>query len=226
MSHDPYADVVEHLFPRAELEAVVRLTGGVSADVHRLDVKLDDGRTTSVVLRAHGASHSGHSAELEYQLLQTLRGGGVPVPEPMLVDESGGLIAAPYLVMAFVEGSSAVPAAQEGQYVDVMAAALSKIHAFPTADLPTLPVRNDPLPEMFDYLPDGPEWEDLRAHLRTLADTAYVGVAEAVARRLLARESALAERRYRGHSGLGGCRAWGSALGCRLFAAGAALQIR
>ncbi|MGI9333620.1 MAG: phosphotransferase family protein [Gammaproteobacteria bacterium] len=175
MNHGPYAGIVTRLFPGAELEAMVRLTGGVSADVHRLDLNLVDGRTTSLVLRAHGASHSGHSTELEYQLLQALYRGGVPVPEPLLVDVSGSLLADPFLVMAFVEGTSAVPAAQECQYIDAMADVLAKIHALPTADLPTLPARNDPLPEVFDYLPDGHEWDDLRAHLRSLADTAYVG---------------------------------------------------
>ena len=174
MSHDPYASIVTRLFPRAELKARVRLTGGVSADVHRLDLNLVDGRTTSLVLRAHGASHSGHSAELEYQLLQALYRRGVLVPEPLLVDVSGNLLVDPFLVMAFVEGTSTVPAAQEGQYIDVMADVLAKIHALPTVDLPTLPARNNPLPEVFDYLPEGTEWEALRAHLHSLIDTAYV----------------------------------------------------
>jgi aminoglycoside phosphotransferase (APT) family kinase protein len=134
---------------------------------------LVDGGTTSLVLRAHGASHSGHSAELEYQLLQALHRSGVPVPEPLLVDVSGSLLANPFIVMAFIEGTSTVPAGQEGQYIDVMADVLTKIHGLPTVDLPTLPARNDPIPEVFDYLPEGPEWEELRAHLRSLADTAY-----------------------------------------------------
>lgn len=174
MSHDAYAGVVTRLFPSAELKAKVRLTGGVSADVHRLDLNLVDGRTTSLILRAHGASHSGHSAKLEYQLLQALHREGVPVPEPLLVDVSGSLLPDPFLVLAFVEGTSAIPAAKKGQYIDVMADVLAKIHGLPTADLPTLPARIDPLPEVFDYLPEGPEWEDLRTHLRSLADTAYV----------------------------------------------------
>jgi len=174
MSHDACAAVVTRLLPGARLDAITRLTGGVSADVIRLDVNLADGNAKSMVLRAHGASHSGHSAELEYQLLRALHRAGVPVPEPLLVDGSGSLLADPYLVMAFVEGSSEVPAARHEQYVDVMADMLAKIHALPMADLPTLPVRNDPLPEVLDYLPEGAEWAELRALLRSLADTAYV----------------------------------------------------
>jgi len=152
---------------------MARLAGGVSADVYRLDVVLANGGTASLVLRVHGASHSGHSAEIEYLLLQALYRRGVPVPEPLLVDASGYLLADPFLVMSFVDGTSSVPVAREGRYIDVMAAVLAQIHALPTAGLPALPTRSDPLPEVLDYLPDGAEWEELRAHLRSLTDTAY-----------------------------------------------------
>ncbi len=46
MSRDPYAEVASHVFPGSKIEAMVRLTGGVSVDVHRLDLKFVDGRTT------------------------------------------------------------------------------------------------------------------------------------------------------------------------------------
>jgi aminoglycoside phosphotransferase (APT) family kinase protein len=174
MSHEPYAGIVCTLFPGAELRAMVQLAGGVSADVHRLDLTLTDGSTTRVVLRAHGGSHSGHSAALEYQLLEALHRGGVPVPKPLFVDVSGNLLAVPFLIMAFVDGTSAVPAAEEGHYIDTMADVLTQIHALPTANLPTLPLRNDPLPDVLDYLPEGPEWGNLRAYLRSLTDTAYL----------------------------------------------------
>ena len=96
------------------------------------------------------------------------------MPEPLFVDASGSLLADPFVVTAFVEGTSTIPAAQQSKYIDVMADALTKIHAMPTSGLPTLPARTDPLPEVFDYLPESPEWDELRAHLRTLADTAHV----------------------------------------------------
>ncbi|MEJ2089220.1 MAG: phosphotransferase, partial [Gammaproteobacteria bacterium] len=175
MSQGPYSDIVARLFPGAELEAVEPLTGGVSADVSRLDVRLADGDTTRLVLRAHGASHSGHSAELEYRLLEALHRSGVPVAEPLLLDASGRLLADPFLVMKFVEGTTAIPAGQEGRYIDLMAEVLAQIHALPTRDLPALPARVDPRPDVFDYLPEGREWAALRAYLRALADTTYTG---------------------------------------------------
>jgi len=173
MNHEPYASIVTRLYPGAKLKAMDRLTGGVSADVHRLDLSLPDGGNISLVLRAHGASHSGHSAELEHQLLQALHRSGVPVPEPLLVDVSGSLLAVPFLVMAFVEGTSVVPSGKESQNIDLMADALANIHSMPATSLPTLPLRNDPLPDVLEYLPEGPAWQDLRAHLATQVDTAY-----------------------------------------------------
>ena len=173
MSNPRYADVVSHLYPGAVLESAHRLIGGVSADVHRLNLTLVDGHETSVVLRAHGATHSGHDAELEYRLLRALFRNGVPVPEPLLVDTSGAVLPDPFLILEFVEGTSAIPAAEEQQYIDVMASTLADIHASPTAELPGLPARVDPLPEVFDFLPEGEEWSELRACLATLTDTTY-----------------------------------------------------
>lgn len=125
MSNDHYAGIVTRLVPSAELKAAARLAGGVSADVHRLDLNLVDGRSTCLVLRAHGASHFGHPAELEYQLLQALAPDGMSVPVPLFVDVSGNLLADPFLVMSFVKGTSEIPIAQESQYVDTMADVLA-----------------------------------------------------------------------------------------------------
>ncbi len=176
MSYDVYTRIVADLFPRSKVERVVRLMGGVSADVHRLDLKLFDGSTTSLVLRSHGASHSGHSAELEYQLLRALHKSSISVPEPLLVDVSGSLLVDPFLVIEFIEGTSNIPVAQNGQCIDLMADTLAAIHALPTSDLPTLPMRNDPLPEVLHYLPKGNEWENLLAHLQSLSETEYLGL--------------------------------------------------
>lgn len=173
MSHTAYANIVTRLYPTAKVTRVVRLVGGVSADVHRIDVQLPDHSEASLVLRAHRASHSGHAADLEYQLLQTLHQRGLLVPKPLLFDLSGALLENPFLVIEFVEGSSEIPAAQQNHYITRMADALANIHAVPTVGLPTLPARTDPLPELFDFLPEGHEWEDLVSYLRTRSDTSY-----------------------------------------------------
>ena len=52
---------------------------------------------------------------------------------------------------------------------------LLKIHDAPIADLPELPDRLDPLPEIFDYIPSGASWQGLTDYLDGLSDTEYQG---------------------------------------------------
>jgi aminoglycoside phosphotransferase (APT) family kinase protein len=173
MATERYARLVDSLFSGARVTATERLTGGVSAEVHRLDVSLADGESTRVVLRLHREGHEGHSAELEFRLLQTLHRQGIPVPKPLAVDESGGMLANPFLVMTFIAGSSEIPAHLINEHLESMAEMLLNIHGTQTHKLPVLPLRYDPLPEVFDYLPDGSEWQPLKDHLNTLVDTAF-----------------------------------------------------
>ena len=176
MNLDPYRRLIAHLYPGAQLEAMVRLTGGVSADVYRLDMSWSDGRADQLVLRAHGASHSGHPAELEYQLLLALFAAGLPVPQVLHLDASGELLPDPFLLMAFVQGSTAIPTGQELGYIDRMAATLAGIHGATIDEVPGLPKRTDPLPEVFEFFPQDEEWTPLRAHLELLNNTAYQGL--------------------------------------------------
>ncbi len=175
MNKSTYANIVARQYPGADLVAMTRLTGGVSADVHRLDLKLADGHSTSVVLRAHGTAHSGHSADTEYRLLNALHHSNLPVPEALFVDSSCTLLNVPFLLIEYINGTSEIPAGQENQYIDLMAATLAHIHTQHTTALPTLPTRNNPLPEVFDYLPEGRQWVSLREHLASLTATNYVG---------------------------------------------------
>jgi len=172
-SRDTCAAIVAGLAPDARLVAVTPLTGGVSADVYRLDLELSDGRTTCLVLRAQRATHAGHPVELEFQLLEVLHQRGLPVPEPLLLDASRRLLAQPFLLMAFTTGSSTIAAAQADHCIDRMAAMLARIHELPIDGLPALPLRVDPLPEVFDYLPRGSEWDGLTAYLGDLSGTAH-----------------------------------------------------
>lgn len=175
MSKEVFADIAAQVFPSGRLVGVERLAGGVSADVHRLDVALADDRRRSVVLRVHGATHGGHGAQLEFELLRAVHALGLPAAEPLLVDLSGDHLADPYLLIEYVPGDSTIPVAHVERRVAAMARMLARIHGTTTSSLPELPERLDPLPELFDFLPEGDEWQPLRRHLETLAATAYRG---------------------------------------------------
>jgi aminoglycoside phosphotransferase (APT) family kinase protein len=156
------------------------LTGGVSADVHALELEGPDGHRRTVVVRQYDAAepkprHHGQGVAMEYGLLEALHRTGLPVPEPLLLDTTELLLPGPFLVIEFVDGSTDVPADALNACLDVMAATLARLHRMPTEGLPELPLRTDPLPELFDYLPGGAEWRALREHLAGWTDSAYRG---------------------------------------------------
>lgn len=174
---EPFAAVAERVLPGSRLCTARRLAGGVSADVHALELEGTDGRRRTVVVRQHGAVEGkprhGQEAAMEYELLQALHGRGLAVPEPLLLDTTGVLLPGPFLVTEFVDGAVDVPADALDTCLDVMAATLARLHTLPTEGLPELPLRIAPLPELFDYLPESNEWHALREHLAGWTDSAY-----------------------------------------------------
>ena len=170
-----FAPIVTALFDGASLERIERLTGGVSADVYRLDLLAEDGTKRSVVLRAHGETHSGHTVDLEFALLDALHRVGLRVPKPLHKDAGCTSLPHPYLIIEHIEGSSEIPAEQADSFIETMAESLYGIHSTPLESLPNLPLRNNPLPELFEFLPNDAEWDPLKTHLASLTNTTYAG---------------------------------------------------
>ena len=162
---NPYSRISTKLFPHASVQNLVRLTGGVSADVFRADLALVDGSNKSVVFRVHGPTYSGHSADVEFSLLHALIRNGIPVPRPLFADNSGLFMTEAFVVTEFVDGTSVIPAASIIQYINIMADMLARVHSVCTTDLPVLPMRVNPLPEVLSYLPNTQEWQELRSFL-------------------------------------------------------------
>ncbi len=179
MASEDFTPIAARLFPDARISSVWRLTGGVSADVHALALEETNGDRRTVVVRQHATTEwkprHEQIAAMEYELLGVLYRLGIPVPEPLLLDTTGQLLAGPFLVMAFVEGSNDVPAHALDTCLETMATTLAGLHDLPSEVLPELPPRTDPLPELFDYLPELPEWRSLREYLSQLHDSAYLG---------------------------------------------------
>lgn len=175
LSNRLFTAVSRRVFPDAEIETVCPLLGGVSASVHRLNLKLADGTNTSLVLRILDATGPGLEAETEYKLLKALHREGIPMPMPLHVEASGTLSSNPFLVMEFVEGSTAIPEDNKVAGIEKMADMLVRIHNVSTRNLPELPARINPLPEVLDYLPSGGCWDKLRRFLSSLSSTVYQG---------------------------------------------------
>lgn len=159
---------VERYAVGAVPQFIQRMEGGVSAEVYHLELLKPDGNSEHVVLRIHGASHSGHDAQLEFQILKALFQAGIPVPKPHSLDTSCSLLKTPYLIIAFVEGSSGLTQPISKASVETMVEALISVHDVPIGVMPKLPRRADPIPELLEFLPKDAQWDDFRGHLRRM----------------------------------------------------------
>jgi aminoglycoside phosphotransferase (APT) family kinase protein len=129
-----------------------------------------------VVLRAHGPTHGGHDAQLEYDLLRAVARLGLPVPEALAADASCRHLAYPYVILSFAEGESIFPESSADRCIAEMAQTLADIHDSDVASLPPqLPKLLRPLPELLEFWPQGPEFDALRVRLLDADVEAYDG---------------------------------------------------
>jgi aminoglycoside phosphotransferase (APT) family kinase protein len=167
--NDAFAALAERVAPGARLVDVSRMTGGVSAHVHAMEIELGDGERQRFVVRRHGAAQwkpgDVEVTEREFALLKALHAGRLPVPEPLLLDALGAVFGAPCFVMSYVEGTTEIADEAVDRCVETMADALAHLHDLPTGGLPALPALLDPQPEIYDYVPDTATWQPVRSLL-------------------------------------------------------------
>jgi aminoglycoside phosphotransferase (APT) family kinase protein len=162
-------------FPGARLRSSKPLRGGVSAEVHLLTIEHTEGAETRAVLRIHGPTHNGHCAALEFALLKRLTDLGLPAPTPLAIDESHRIIAHPFLLLEYLGGEARILDHAIEACIATAADMLATIHSLPTASLPPLPLRIDPLTELLAFLPISNQWDRLRAHLEQRRDSGFAG---------------------------------------------------
>lgn len=162
-------------FPGSILAGFERLTGGVSADVTRLDLEAHNGRKRSVILREHGATHDGNELTIEFATLKALHDSGLAVPKPLASDSSRKLLDHPWLLMDFVAGSAGFEDRDSEARIDAMADQMISLHKEGVGELSVLPKTLDPLPELREWTGEREEWRELAAVLQGLEDTSYTG---------------------------------------------------
>ncbi len=165
--------IVDTLSPGAALQSHQRMTGGVSAEVYRLELSLADSSKAEVILRIHGESHNGLPASLEFELLAQLHAQGAKVAAPLWVDDSRTVLEYDYLIITYIEGETGLPANNLEHYLSQMANMLASIHGQSTSGLPELPLRTDPLPEVFEFFENDQAYRDLQTYLQGLKETGY-----------------------------------------------------
>jgi len=163
--------------PGPRLIHAQRLSGGVSAEVFRLEIETGGRSPESIVLRIHGDHHNGHPAALEFDILRAAAGLSLCAPRPLALDESRLLLPHPFLLLAHIGGETAFRASPAVSRIVPMAEALARIYAAPVADFPAPPLRDDPLPELFRFLPQDAEFDALRARLAGMTPASAAGPA-------------------------------------------------
>lgn len=146
-----FSEIVDALAPGGRLVDSTPFRGGLSSDMVLVEVDLDGTRRRFVVRRARGERGSIPIA-VEYRLLETLRAGGVPVPEPLLLDESGSVSEQPYMVLAYVDGSPRVTDENGAEISRRLADVLASIHAIDGSSpaLTDLPLRLERVTRLLD----------------------------------------------------------------------------
>jgi aminoglycoside phosphotransferase (APT) family kinase protein len=112
---------------------------------------------------------------LEFDVLRAVTGLGLCAPHVLALDESQAHIPHPFLILDHIEGDTAVPTGSADIRIVRMAENLARIHSMPIAGLPALPMRNDPIPEILDYLPGETEFEGLGQRLLKMENMGYGG---------------------------------------------------
>ncbi len=167
----PFRSIAEKIDPSAEAVRHWTLTGGVSAQIEAIEYELPGGERRQVVVRQHGTAdwkqHGDDATATEFGLQTTLFDAGLPVPEPLLLDVSCTLLPSPYLVMAMVEGTTAVDETRLESALHRMAEFLLRLHSLEieAPSLRRLPRGEDPVKGALQYVPDTAECASLRAAL-------------------------------------------------------------
>ncbi len=155
-----YAAFVGGLFPQCELQSLVPLSGGVSAQAARIRLRNREGVDRSYVVRRHSAVDSARNpriAQDEFHLLHALGDAGLPVPRPVLFDSSRHWFPEPVIVLEYVEGTTEIPPGSECDRAAMMGRVLATVHKLDLHGLLVrfLPAIEGPLAEIMAR--QGPE---------------------------------------------------------------------
>ncbi len=149
---DALLSLVRRVLPAASAAREAPLTGGVSASVTRVEVELPSGETRQLVRRSLGPAEerAGIGIAAEFELQRALRATGLPVPEPLCLDDSRERFPDPVLLMEFVAGELATELGPGA--VEPMARFLRRLHSLDPEGF-ELPAREDPRAGALAYLP-------------------------------------------------------------------------
>lgn len=137
LSGETLRKLARRIHPDARVLEYRALTGGSSAEMTAIKLNLGGSETKTVLLRQCGGANLAadpHTAATEFRLLRALHGRGLPVPEALHVDESGALIAQPFLMIGFLDGAPDYAPSDPVGAAEQIAAFLAELHGIDTTD--------------------------------------------------------------------------------------------
>jgi len=132
--------VLEALGHAGAAYGVEPLPGSYSNFAQTLRIEQAGAEPRKIVVRRYNPENyeEGHDKPAcEFQALRLLRGHGIPVPPPLLLDRDGSLLGLPGILTEFLPGSQIEPpteAARWGQMAATNARMLARIHQTPISD--------------------------------------------------------------------------------------------
>lgn len=137
-----FKQLIQEFLPDSQLLKIESLTGGISTQTTKLEVKLSDGSKKKFVVRQHGERDRASNPNIardEFKLLQALYQSDVPTAKPYHVSDD--VFDYPCIVLEYIEGQAEFTPENLENTIKKMADALISIHSIPNAET------------TFDFLP-------------------------------------------------------------------------
>jgi aminoglycoside phosphotransferase (APT) family kinase protein len=125
-------NLLSEIAPGSKLISINDLPGSYSNFTHLIKAKKEDDSIFQFIVRRyaiHGSYNLGEKARREYKTYQILKDSGVPVPQPIFLDESGTVLGIPGIVTNYLPGKLNQLPTDPIEWVRKLAKALAKIHS-------------------------------------------------------------------------------------------------
>ena len=135
LPEETYQNYLRQKFPKdlsIRVVAAKVIPGGRSKGTIRLDVEDDTGERCIVIRRDFASSVTGVSVTYEYPIIKALFKAGVPVPEPLWLEDDPSHIGGAFIAFAEVRGKAMGALFQSDaspEFVKQFAAVLARVHA-------------------------------------------------------------------------------------------------
>lgn len=126
--------VLNRLFPSSILKTITPLAGSFANATCLVTATSPDDSLIEIVIRRYavfGNYDRGEKARREYRLYGLLDQSSVPVPEPLLLDDTGAVLDSPGIVTRYVRGLLDMTPANPLNFATAVARTLADIHRIP-----------------------------------------------------------------------------------------------